>query len=53
LVKFEFGSIIDPTDQKSFPAMIAEKIAKALQDRSPQAITGNGHKPAAVLIPIQ
>src|SRR5258708_39736784 len=33
--------------------MIAEKIAKALQDRSPQAITGNGHKPAAVLIPIQ
>jgi 8-oxo-dGTP pyrophosphatase MutT (NUDIX family) len=33
--------------------MIAGKIAKALQDRSPQAITGNGHKPAAVLIPIQ
>src|ERR1700752_5296704 len=33
--------------------MIAEKIAKALQDRSPQAIAGNGYKPAAVLIPIQ
>ena len=33
--------------------MIAKKIAKALQARSPQAIAGNGHKPAAVLIPIQ
>ena len=33
--------------------MIAEKIAKALQARSPQAIAGNGHKPTAVLIPIQ
>jgi 8-oxo-dGTP pyrophosphatase MutT (NUDIX family) len=33
--------------------MVAEKIAKALRARSPQAIAGNGHKPAAVLIPIQ
>ncbi len=33
--------------------MVAEKIAQALQARSPQAVAGNGHKPAAVLIPIQ
>jgi 8-oxo-dGTP pyrophosphatase MutT (NUDIX family) len=33
--------------------MVAEKIVQALQARSPQAIAGNGHKPAAVLIPIQ
>ena len=33
--------------------MLADKIAKALQSRSPQTIAGNGHKPAAVLVPIQ
>ena len=33
--------------------MIAEKIAHALRGRSPLAIAGNGHKPAAVLVPIQ
>lgn len=33
--------------------MVAEKISKALSARSPQTIAGNGHKPAAVLIPIQ
>lgn len=33
--------------------MVAEKIVQALQARSPQEIAGNGHKPAAVLIPIQ
>lgn len=33
--------------------MIAEKICHALQGRIPLAIAGNGHKPAAVLVPIQ
>ena len=33
--------------------MVAEKIANALKDRWPQTIPGDGHKPAAVLIPIQ
>lgn len=33
--------------------MVAEKIAYALKHRIPQNIAGNGHKPAAVLIPIQ
>lgn len=33
--------------------MVAEKIAHALKDRRSQTIAGNGHKPAAVLIPIQ
>ena len=33
--------------------MVAEKIASALKSRSPEIIAGNGHKPAAVLIPIQ
>ena len=33
--------------------MIAEKIVSALKSRTPEIIAGNGHKPAAVLIPIQ
>jgi 8-oxo-dGTP pyrophosphatase MutT (NUDIX family) len=33
--------------------MIVNKITAALKSRSPELITGNGHKPAAVLIPIQ
>jgi 8-oxo-dGTP pyrophosphatase MutT (NUDIX family) len=33
--------------------MIARKIAATLKSRIPQIIAGNGHKPAAVLIPIQ
>lgn len=33
--------------------MVADKIAHALQSRAPELIAGNGHKPAAVLIPIQ
>lgn len=33
--------------------MIAEKILEALRSRQPEVIAGNGHKPAAVLIPIQ
>ena len=33
--------------------MIAKKIADTLQSRTPEIIAGNGHKPAAVLIPIQ
>ena len=33
--------------------MVADKIAHALQARTPELIAGNGHKPAAVLIPIQ
>ena len=33
--------------------MISEKIARALKHRTPEIISGNGHKPAAVLIPIQ
>lgn len=33
--------------------MIAEKISRILQARSPQAIAGNGDKPAAVLVPVQ
>ena len=33
--------------------MIEEKISQALRGRSPLAIAGNNHKPAAVLVPIQ
>jgi 8-oxo-dGTP pyrophosphatase MutT (NUDIX family) len=33
--------------------MIADKIIRALRDRVPQTLNGNGHKAAAVLIPIQ
>ncbi|HEY7217528.1 MAG TPA: CoA pyrophosphatase [Candidatus Binatia bacterium] len=33
--------------------MFAEKIALTLRRRTPEIIAGNGHKPAAVLIPIQ
>ncbi len=33
--------------------MVAEKIVKALHGRAPQTLGGHGHKPAAVLIPIQ
>lgn len=33
--------------------MVADKIAQTLQSRTPELIPGNGHKPAAVLIPIQ
>ena len=33
--------------------MVAEKIAHALKSRTPEIIPGDGHKPAAVLIPIQ
>ena len=33
--------------------MLADRIANALKSRSPQTITGDGFKPAAVLIPLQ
>lgn len=33
--------------------MVADRIASALQLRSPQTLAGNGYKPAAVLIPVQ
>lgn len=33
--------------------MVAEKIISVLQSRTPERIPGNGHKAAAVLIPIQ
>jgi len=33
--------------------MIADKITAALKSRTSELIAGNGHKPAAVLIPIQ
>jgi 8-oxo-dGTP pyrophosphatase MutT (NUDIX family) len=33
--------------------MDVEKVARALRCRTPEIIAGNGHKPAAVLIPIQ
>ena len=33
--------------------MVADRIASALQHRSPQTLAGNGYKPAAVLIPVQ
>jgi 8-oxo-dGTP pyrophosphatase MutT (NUDIX family) len=33
--------------------MVAEKIATVLKSRAPQIITGNGYKPAAVLVPVQ
>lgn len=33
--------------------MVAEKIAEALNSRSPRVISGSGYKPAAVLMPIQ
>jgi 8-oxo-dGTP pyrophosphatase MutT (NUDIX family) len=33
--------------------MVAEKISRALRGRTPQTLGGNGHKPAAVLVPIQ
>ena len=33
--------------------MDAKRIACALRSRNPEIIAGNGHKPAAVLIPIQ
>jgi 8-oxo-dGTP pyrophosphatase MutT (NUDIX family) len=33
--------------------MVADKIARVLKTREPQALAGNGYKPAAVLIPIQ
>jgi 8-oxo-dGTP pyrophosphatase MutT (NUDIX family) len=33
--------------------MFADKIAQTLRSRTPELIAGNGHKPAAVLIPIQ
>jgi len=33
--------------------MISERIGKALNSRTPRTITENGHKPAAVLVPIQ
>ncbi|MGE5219948.1 MAG: NUDIX hydrolase [Chloroflexota bacterium] len=33
--------------------MVADKIVKALHDRAPQTLSGNGYKPAAVLVPIQ
>jgi 8-oxo-dGTP pyrophosphatase MutT (NUDIX family) len=33
--------------------MIADKIFSTLASRTPDLIAGNGHKPAAVLIPIQ
>ena len=33
--------------------MVADRIVSALKLRSPQMLAGNGHKPAAVLIPIQ
>jgi 8-oxo-dGTP pyrophosphatase MutT (NUDIX family) len=33
--------------------MVADKIIDRLNGRTPQLIAGNGHKPAAVLIPVQ
>ena len=33
--------------------MLADKIAHALKSRTPELIAGNGHRPAAVLIPVQ
>jgi hypothetical protein len=33
--------------------MVADRIAEALKSRSPQTLTGNSYKPAAVLIPVQ
>jgi 8-oxo-dGTP pyrophosphatase MutT (NUDIX family) len=33
--------------------MLADRITNALKSHSPRAITGDGYKPAAVLIPIQ
>ncbi|MGH7815767.1 MAG: NUDIX hydrolase [Candidatus Binatia bacterium] len=33
--------------------MVAEKIAHTLRSRTPELIAGNGHRPAAVLIPVQ
>jgi len=33
--------------------MVADRIVRALRLRSPQRLDGNGHKPAAVLVPIQ
>lgn len=33
--------------------MLADKIARALNARTPQALEDNGYKPAAVLIPLQ
>jgi 8-oxo-dGTP pyrophosphatase MutT (NUDIX family) len=33
--------------------MVAEKIIHRLRSRTPELIAGNGHKPAAVLIPLQ
>jgi len=33
--------------------MVAEKIIHRLKARTPELIAGNGHKPAAVLIPVQ
>jgi len=33
--------------------MVADKITAVLKSRIPEIIAGNGHKPAAVLIPIQ
>ncbi len=33
--------------------MVADKISAALVHRTPEIVAGNGHKPAAVLIPIQ
>jgi len=33
--------------------MVADRIVRALRLRSPQTLAGNGHKPAAVLVPIQ
>jgi len=33
--------------------MVADKITAILKSRTAEIIAGNGHKPAAVLIPIQ
>jgi 8-oxo-dGTP pyrophosphatase MutT (NUDIX family) len=33
--------------------MVADRIAEALKSRSPQTLSGNNYKPAAVLIPVQ
>jgi 8-oxo-dGTP pyrophosphatase MutT (NUDIX family) len=33
--------------------MVSDRIINALKVRSPQALAGNGYKPAAVLVPIQ
>jgi len=33
--------------------MVADKITSILKSRTPEIIAGNGHKPAAVLIPIE